>query len=233
MDTPLEILKSAEIFRDLTHREMETLASVSLAEQHRPRTFLFMEGDPALWLYLVRGGRVKILKHSRTGKDVVLEILGPGEVVGGVAVLEGRPYPASAQALEAAAVLKIPREPLLALTESHPDIVRRMVLLIGQRLRGAHESMRALAAEPVEQRLAAALLRLVEREGVAEQDGSRLPYRLTRQSLAEMAGTTVETTIRVLSRWGRDGLLADEDGRLLLRDLHALRARASGESAAP
>ena len=122
------LLRSNPVFRGLPPKEIDGLARVTLSESHRPREFIFMEGDPSLWLYLVQAGRVKILKHSRTGKDVVLELLGPGEIFGGVAVLERRPYPASAQAMEATQVIKIPRDALLALLERHPSIVREMAL---------------------------------------------------------------------------------------------------------
>jgi len=233
MDDARAVLEVAELFRDLPGQDLELLAASALAERHRARTFLFMEGDPARWLYLVKEGRVKILKQSPSGKDVALELLGPGEIFGGLAVFEGRPYPASAQAVELTEVLKLPREPLLLMAERHPQLVRRMALLVGQRLRRAHESVRALAVEPVERRLAAALLRLAEREGVREGKQLRLPYRLTRQNLAELAGTTVETTIRILGRWGREGLIADEEGHLLLRDLPALRALAGDGPAEP
>lgn len=190
-----------------------------------------MEGDPSLWLYIVKAGRVKILKHSRAGKDVVLEILGPGEIFGGVAVLEKRPYPAAAQALENVEILKIPSDALRALSERYPSMVREMAVMIGQRLRTAHESVKSLAVEPVEARLAATLVRLAAREGERSRAGVELPYHLTRQSLADMAGTTVETTIRVVSRWTKEGLIADDSGRLVLKKPDTLHAMAQGERA--
>jgi CRP/FNR family transcriptional regulator len=160
---------------------------------------------------------------------VVLELLGPGEVFGGVAVIEKRPYPASAQATETTVVLKIPAPPVIALAERHPSFIREMALMIGRRLRAAHDSVKSLAVDPVEARLAGALVRLAEREGTRGKTGVTLPFHLTRQSLADMTGTTVETTIRILSRWIKDGLLADEGGRLVLGDLDGLRERAEGE----
>jgi len=81
------LLRANPVFRGVPAKEIETLIPVTQAEGHRPREFIFMEGDPSLWLYIVKSGRVKILKHSRGGKDVVLELLGPGEIFGGVAVL--------------------------------------------------------------------------------------------------------------------------------------------------
>jgi CRP-like cAMP-binding protein len=90
--------------------------------------------------------------------------------------------------------------------------------------------VKSLAIDPVESRLAAALLRLAEREGTWDTDGVTFSFHLTGQSLAEMSGTTVETAIRVVSQWLRDGLVRDEDGRLVLTDLGALRALADGEA---
>jgi CRP/FNR family transcriptional regulator, nitrogen oxide reductase regulator len=69
----------------LPPREIETLGAVAVEERHSARDFVFMEGDPARWFCVVKSGHVKILRHSRTGEDVVLELLGPGEVFGGVA----------------------------------------------------------------------------------------------------------------------------------------------------
>jgi CRP-like cAMP-binding protein len=224
-------LRACPVFAGVPAREMAALAAVAREETYRARDYVFTEGDQADWFCLVRSGRVKILRASRGGKEVVLELLGPGEPFGGVAVIERRPYPASAQAIETSVVLKIPREPIVALTERYPGVIREMALMIGRRLRAAHDSVRALAADPVEARLAAALLRLAERDGERGPRGITLPYHLTRQSLADMTGTTVETTIRIVSRWQKDRLVHDEGGRLLLADPDALRAVAEGEPA--
>jgi CRP-like cAMP-binding protein len=222
-------LTQSPAFAGLPTREIEALARVALEERHRARSTVFMEGDPARWFYLVKTGHVKIVRHSKTGKDVVLELLGPGEVFGGVAVIEKRAYPAAAEATESTVVVKIPADPMIALADRHPTFIREMARLIGRRLRAAHDSVTSLAVDPVEARLAAALVRLAEREGTRGKDGVTLPFHLTRQSLADMTGTTVETTIRVTGRWLKEELLQDVGGRLVLADLDALRARAEGE----
>ena len=225
-----EFLKGRAVFAALPAREIEGLRALVREETYHPRDYVFMEGDASAWFCIVKSGRVKIVRHSKTGKDVVLEILGPGEVFGGVAVIEGRPYPAAAQAIEPSVVVKLPRDAIVALTERYPAVVKELALTIGRRLRVAHDSVKALAVDPVEARLAATLLRLAEREGTRGPRGLTLPFHLTRQSLADMTGTTVETAIRVVSRWLKDGLVLDDGGRLVLRDVSALRERATGES---
>lgn len=227
MTRPAEAaLRAAGVFAALPAREIQDLAAVAREEAYRARDYVFMEGDPALWFCLVKSGRVKIVRHSRTGKDVVLELLGPGEPFGAVAVIERRPYPAAAQAIEPTTVLKLPADAVLALTERHPSVVKALALTLGRRLRGAHDSVKALSVDPVEARVAAQLLRLAERDGTHGAQGLTLPFHLTRQSLADMTGTTVETTIRIVSRWIRDGVVADAGGRLVVKRVDALRARA-------
>lgn len=223
-------LRKSPVFADLPAREISALAAVARDESYRPREYIFTEGDPALWFCLVRSGRVKVLRQSRAGKDVVLELLGPGEAFGGVAVIERRPYPASAQATEPSVILKIPQDPIVAVAERYPSIIRQMALMIGRRLRTAHDSVKSLAVDPAEARLAAALLRLGEREGAAGPHGLTLPFHLTRQSLADMTGTTVETAIRIVSRWLRKGLLLEDGSHLVLADLDALREMAEGDA---
>ena len=224
-----DFLRANPVFAAVPLADLQLLAATARQASYRAREVVFSEGEPALFFCVVRSGHVKIVRAGRGGRDVVLELLGPGEVFGGVAVIERRDYPASAQATEASVVLKIPRDPLIALTERHPSVIREMALMIGRRLRGAHESMRSLATDPVEARLAAALLRLAEREGRRERGGVALPS-LTRQSLADMTGTTVETTIRVVSRWLKERIVVERDGHLVVPDLDALSRRAGDDA---
>jgi CRP/FNR family transcriptional regulator len=223
-------LRSCSVLAALPAGDLAGLAAVAREETYRARDYIFAEGDPALWFCLVKTGRVRIFRQSRGGKDVVLELLGPGEPFGGVAVIEKRPYPASAQAMEPTVVVKLPRDAVVALADRHPAIIREMALMIGRRLRAAHDAVKSLAVDPVEARLAATLLRLAEREGARGPHGLTLPFHLTRQSLADMTGTTVETTIRVVSRWLKDGLVREDGNHLVLAEVEALRDLAEGES---
>jgi CRP-like cAMP-binding protein len=225
----VEFLRSCPVLASLPTAELVALAALARDEQYRARDLIFTEGDPALWFCLVRSGRVRIFRQSRAGKDVVLELLGPGEVFGGVAVIEKRPYPASAQATEPSVITKLPQDAVVALADRAPSIIKAMALMIGRRLRAAHDSVKSLAVDPAEARLAATLLRLAEREGARGPGGTTVPFHLTRQSLADMTGTTVETAIRVVSRWLREGLVREEANRLVLADLRGLRELADGD----
>jgi CRP/FNR family transcriptional regulator len=225
----VEFLRSCPVLAALPAKDLIARAGIARDETYRAREYIFREGDPALSFCLVRRGRVRIFRQSRGGKDVVLELLGPGEPFGGVAVIEKRPYPASAQATEPSVITKLPHDAIVALADRRPSIIKEVALMIGRRLRAAHDSVKSLAADPVEARLAATLLRLAEREGTRGPQGLTLPFHLTRQSLADITDSTVETTIRIVSRWLKEGLVREAANRLVLANPQALHELAEGD----
>src|SRR5262245_28780954 len=223
-----DMLRSHPVFANVPPGDLAALVTSAREQQLQAREPIFAEGDPSLWFCLVVEGRVRIFRQSKAGKDVVLELLGPGEPFGGVAVIERRPYPASAQAVEPTTILKIPQDVIVPMTERHASIVREMALMIGRRLRAAHDTVKSLAVDPVESRLAATLVRLAKREGTPARGAVTLGIALTRRTLAEMSGTTVESAIRVMTRWQRDGLVRQAGRRLVITDVEALQALAEG-----
>ena len=90
MSAPAAFLRKSPVFASLPAKEIQALGAAAVEATYRPRQYVFLEGDPAHWLYVVKSGRVKIVRHSQSGKDVVLVLLGPGELFGGVAVIERR-----------------------------------------------------------------------------------------------------------------------------------------------
>ena len=105
-----DVIRDNPIFAGLPAKDLAILVAAARDTSYRARDYVFNEGDPSLAFCLVKHGHVRIVRHARSGKDVVLEMLGPGEAFGGVAVIERRPYPASAQTTEPTVVTKIPQD---------------------------------------------------------------------------------------------------------------------------
>ena len=144
----------------------------------------------------------------------------PGEMVGEVAALQGRPYPASAQAVGETEVLGIRREELLAFLGRRPEVSLRIVGVLGGRLRDAHDRLRDMAGERVDQRIARMLLML------SSKLGNTLPF--TRQEIADMAGVTTETAIRVMSRLKDGGIIRSVRGKTVIVDETKLKLLSEG-----
>jgi CRP-like cAMP-binding protein len=215
--------KNLPFFSSLSKRELEeSVAPLFQEERFREGEYLFYEGDPSQGLFILREGRIKIVKHSVRGKDVILRLLNPEEMFGEVAAFDGGPCPASAQALEDTVALHLPQSDFLGLLERYPSIALQIIEDLGRKLRDAHDLIRALTTDTVEKRIATVLLKLAEKLGKPEERGIRLKIHLSRQDLADMAGTTIETAIRVLTKFTRDRLLTKEGKFIIILDRAAL-----------
>jgi CRP/FNR family transcriptional regulator len=188
---------------------------------------LFEEGQPALFIHFLFVGRVKIVKAA-PDRDLILEILGPGEPVGAVAVYERRPFPASAVALEPSGTISIPEREFFGLIEKHPEITRRLLAGLTMRLMALNRRLADMTGS-VEYRTARLFSTLADRLGRSHAGGVFVPLHLSRQEIADLAGTTIETAIRVMSRWQKDGLVETEKDGFLIRQIGALRALAPSE----
>jgi len=218
---PAGLLGRAGVFRTLTHREQDEVQRRFHEQKVEPEQFLFLEGDPAEYVYVVAEGKVKIVKQAPGGKEIILEVFGPGEVFGGATLLLAR-HPASAVVMERGRLLRLPRSEYQALLKRYPLLAFEVIELLRQRLAEAHQSIRALAAERVEVRMARVLFKLADKTGSPAAAGTRLGVHLTRQDLADMVGCTLETAIRVLSRWQKEGRIKTEEGLITILDRAAL-----------
>ena len=189
---------------------------------------LFNEGDAADQLYTVVTGRVKVFKMTARGTDVILEIFGPGDPVGAVAVYEARPYPASAVALEPTSCVLIPKQAFFTLLETHPSLVRGLLVGLTHRLIELTNRLTELTGGRVDARLARFFLKLADDMGQKRADGTFIPMVLSRQELADMIGTTIETSIRIMSRWNKEEVVRTEKDGFTVVDRGALESVAMG-----
>lgn len=217
------VLRGTAIFRRLAATDRQHLAAAGTVRAFQRGVHLFHEGDDSDRLYTILSGRVKEFKTTARGTDLILEIFGPGESVGAVAVYQSRPYPASAVALELATCLLIPRQAFFSLLEHSPSMVRGLLTGLTHSLGELTNRVTELSTGHVDARLARLFLKLAGTMGQRTREGTFIPLALSRQELADMIGTTIETSIRTMSRWGKQGLVhTDKDG-FLITDRAALK----------
>ena len=225
--TPVaEALRKAPLYQGLSEDDRRRLAEVSLVRSWERGAVVFSEGDPSDFLLTVVSGRVKVMKMQPSGKEVILEIFGPGDPVGAVVAYEGRPFPATAVALEPTTGLLVRTAPFLALLDRHPSMVRGLLKTFTRRIVDLAQRIAEVAGARVETRFALLFLKLAERIGEPRGTAIFIPMALTRQELADLTGTTIETCIRVMSRWGKDGLVETQKDGFLLTDRPALETLA-------
>lgn len=217
-------------------RELPAPVLYEVARQFRPKAvargaIVFLEGEPAEALNLLASGRIKVVRETDDGREVILRLIGPGEIFGGAGGWGEPIYPATAVAIEPGVVLQLPAQTFQDLLGTCPAFARAVVQELGTRLREAEARIRELQTERVERRLARALLRLAEKTGAETPAGIAITLPLTRQDLAELAGTTLSTASRTLSAWDQAGIIAAGRERVVIRQPASLRAIA--EAPAP
>jgi CRP/FNR family transcriptional regulator, nitrogen oxide reductase regulator len=217
-----ELLRSSTLYRNLCPEDQRRLAAVSLARTYEKGETIFTEGEAPDFLVTIARGRVKVVKTIPSGKEIILEIFGPGDPVGAVVAYEGRPYPASAVALERAECILVRRREFFALFEGHPSFVRGFLTGMAQRIVELTRRIPEVAGGRVETRFAHLFLKLADRMGRPHADGRFVPLPLGRQELADLTGTTIETCIRIMSRWGKEGIVVTERDGFLVKDPAAL-----------
>lgn len=215
-----QILKNSSIFSSLNDDELGELAELVTERNFSANEFIFWDGDIPEWFNVIDQGQVKVFKHSSQGREFIIAFFGPGEMLGEVAIFEDKPYPASAQAVTETRIVGIKRIDLLAFLARHPQVALKIVNVLGGRLREAHSRLRDLAGERVEQRLSSILLMLSTKLGLT------LPF--TRQEIADMAGTTTETTIRVMSQLRERKIIRSTRGKVIILNKEKLRLLSEG-----
>jgi CRP-like cAMP-binding protein len=218
----IKILKKMDLFKNFSDDELKELEHYLATSVYRKKEDIFTEGDAPEWFYIVVSGKVKVTKISHDGKEIILEIISPYDIFGGVAVLRNIPYPANAVAMEDSEILKISRKNLMRLVDRFPNLMFCIALQLGDRMKSSYDSLKNIALERVEARIAALLLKLGNKVGVETDAGLMIDMRLTKQDVADMVGTTVETSIRTFSKFRKEGLVIDADGKIIIKDREGL-----------
>lgn len=219
------VLAVLPMFRDLAPPLRARVAAMATLQDVDKGDAVWHAGDSPDSLTMVVEGRVKIVKHAEPG-DVILEMFGPGEVAGVVALYNQIPYPATAIAMEPSVLLRLPRRDWFDLLERDPAFTRAVLLAMTRLNMALTRKLASMHGTRVQARVATLFLSLADRMGRDTPEGLEIPIALSRQEIAETVGTTVETAIRVMSRWNREGVLLTGRDRFVIPDREQLKTAA-------
>jgi CRP-like cAMP-binding protein len=219
LDYRLKIIGRLPFFK---HLPPAAIAEINLLFDDRDVTAdqaIYFEGDPPEYLYLVAMGKVKLMRNTASGREVLLDILYGGEYFGSLAILGGSGYTETAIAQTDCCILQISSSNFGKVLKNYPDVSIKVLQAVGQRLEASQEIIKQLSVYSADQRIAAALVRLAKKMGEQKEKGTLIQLPFSRQDLAAMTGTTVETVSRVMSRFSEEGLVAAGRKWVEIRDL--------------
>ena len=214
-DVKIEILRRSTLFSCLDPCALREIAPRADFRHFDRGEFIFHEGDPPKFLYIVGSGKVKQFKLSASGRAFTTAMMSSGDPLNAVAIFGAKAHFVSAQALNKTVTLCLAREDFVAFVDKYPIVSLRLIPLLGKVLNSAWERLTDFAGEMVCQRVFNVLYMLYFKFGDA------IP--VTREEIADMAGTTPETTVRVLSRLKGLGVIDPRRGKILILDATRLR----------
>ncbi|HEX6111848.1 MAG TPA: Crp/Fnr family transcriptional regulator [Geminicoccaceae bacterium] len=217
------LLANLPLFGKLAPEELDRLVAYMRLVRYPARTVLFRKGDPGSNMMVVVRGRVKVCSHSEDGKELVLNLINPGEVVGEIALLDGADRTADAVTLTDTELLVLERRDFVPFLQRHPDACMRLFAVLCERLRRTSELLEEALFLEGSSRLAKRLAHLAEVFGKPVPGGVRIDIPLSQQQLGSMVGMSRESMNKQLKQWRQEGLIRVEEGRYILTDLEALR----------
>ncbi len=218
----LAVIQSCSVLNALNEDERLQLASKSFVAYAERGEFIWLAGSNCDFFGVVGTGFVKMTRTTPQGAEMAVELLGPGQCFGLLAALEGRDYPLSSVGVTNCWYLKVPIRVLQELYKHNLQLRDYILRTLSPRLVRAHEMMARMSSGRVEQRVAAVLLLLSESYGVESNGFVKLSVPLTRQDIAEMAGTTVETCIRIMSKWQKSEIVSTDHQVITINKIDAL-----------
>lgn len=208
-----------QLFESLTAAQEEACLRAARSFSAEAGAFFCREGDPSDYVYLLVSGEVRIYQVSSGGIQAFLGFAYPGQVVGVGTLLRSSRYAASAQATERTRAWRWERRIFLRLMEGNPKLTFNILRIVGQYLDELRERYVDLATQPVEKRVAWALLKLDERQ---QRSPGKKKYPsakgIPQKEIADMASTTIYSVSRVLAKWRRSGFVTRISGRYVVRD---------------
>jgi CRP/FNR family transcriptional regulator len=210
------------ILRDVDEYALQHLDSTKACYTYKKGQVILSEGIPPPGLYCLHTGKVKIYKTGDEGREKIVRLARNGDVIGYRALLLGVPSPVSAAALEESLVCCIPQDTFFKILRANGSLSMRIIELLSAELGNAEEQIVHIAQRPVRERLAEALLLLKETYGTEDGDSSALSVRLSREELAGIVGTAIETLVRTLADFKKERLISTEKRKIRILDLSRL-----------
>jgi len=224
------LIASLSAFQGLTSAELDRMVSQARSLRiARNRAVFEQEGD-AHSFFLLLDGHIRVVKSTSEGGEVTVRYIGPGELMGIATALGRTTYPASAIAAVDCVVLAWPSSLWSEFASAYPSFGASTYQTVGNRLQDAHTRVVEMSTEHVDQRVAHALLKLVNQTGRKTQEGLMIDFPISRQDIAEMTGTTLHTVSRLMSAWEGKGLVRSGRQKVTVVEPHRLLMLAEGRA---
>ena len=215
-------LKASPLFQCLQPAELDSVLAHATTKRFARGSTILRKADPGTGMVVVLSGRVRIGAMSEEGKEITIAILGQGELLGELSLIDGQPRSADAIALEECVVLRVERAHFLGLLRGNSDLCLRLMTVLCGRLRKVNAALEDIALLDLSGRLGRLLVRLAREYGISAPGGTRIAVRLSQKDLSTLVGASREQVNRQLRQWEQEDIISQDKGYLTIQDLDRL-----------
>lgn len=201
----IEYLKNIQLFSSLTEEELYQISSHITTKRFKKNEMILYEEDTNDLMYMIFSGKVKVVKTTGEGKEVILSIHQPGNFFGEMSLIDGKTAPASVIATEESIISFISKKNFFTILYSQVKVLENLLLILSTRLRNSWETIKLLSYNQGSQRVRALFFMLIDEYGKETDKGIELNIKLSHQQISEMTGMTRETVSRVIDKWQKIG----------------------------
>ncbi len=216
-------IRENTIFTGLNDAQLDAFKDVVIISSYKKREVVYLDGDECSGLYIIRTGRLKLVRSSSTGKEQIINILNPGDLLGFEVFYEGRTYRNTAVVMEDSELCYIEKNAFFKILEREPDISKKLIISLGKELNHAYERIGNLGLLNAKEKLGHLLYTLANEYGVKADGGVTLNLTLSRLEIAELLGITQETSIRLLKSFKEDGILEIRRKEIVIKSMSRLK----------
>ena len=224
----IDIMSEPVPFASLSPAGRDALLGIAQRRAFAAGGVALAEGARAEAFYAVLSGQLKMCRLTPSGRNLILSLFGRGDLFGVTPALSGEPCGTEWRAVEDSECLEVRRADLFALLERRPELVPEVLRYLTRQMVECKNCLVESACSRVESRFASLFVRLADQRGQPGEGGWTIPLRLSRQELADLTGTTLETAIRVMSRWRQEGRVTTTRGGFVVHDRAGLETMSWG-----
>ncbi len=214
-DNRIEFLGRIQLFSSLSEEELHQINERIIIRNYKKNETILYEEDTNQFMYIILSGKVKAIKTTGEGKEVILGMHQSGDFFGEMSLINGKTTPASVIAMEDSLVAIISKKEFYSILFSQYKVLQRLLEILSSRLRTSWDTIKLLTFNNATQRLRMLFFMLSDEHGRKMDDGIVLDIKLSHQDMADMTGMSRETVTRVLDRWQREGEISILDNKLI------------------
>jgi CRP-like cAMP-binding protein len=222
------LIRDLPLFERMDDAGLDAVLAQAASQRYGAGEMVFEQGAAADRYFVLLSGRLRVTQVTADGHQVVVRMVAPGDLFGIAKVLQRTDYPGTATAVLESVALAWPMSAWSNVVDAYPAFAVNAMQVMGERLQEAQSRIREFSTEAVERRVGHAVLRLARQSGYPEGNGVRIDFPISKQDIAEMAGTTLHTVSRILSVWEHAGLVSTGRQKLLVTKPHHLLLIADG-----